>query len=159
LLRIREGRLVVHIHTSTGPSFLRKLFFITTAKITGCSVILHIHSGSFADYYKKKGFLFKAVIRRTLHCANTVVVLTESWVPVVLDIAPRCRRVSVVGNPVDVDKYKPAGVVAKRPPNGAECHLLFLGAIIETKGVYDIVESVSSLSSQGLKLRLTFAGD
>src|SRR5262249_55311750 len=106
-LRVKVGRAIVHVHTSVGASFARKFFFVVTAKLTGCRVILHIHSGSFAHYYKSGNRLLKKAITFALNQADTVIVLSESWVPVVSSIAPGCRRIRVVGNPIDIEKYRP----------------------------------------------------
>jgi len=64
--------------------------------------------------------------------------------------------IHVVGNPIDIDTYKPI----PRSSGYRNAHrLLYLGAIIKTKGVYDIIECSKQLVAEGLKVRVTLAGD
>ena len=50
---------IVHVHGSSGSSFWRKRIFINIAKLFKKKIVLHMHSGRFADFSKhhKKSFM------------------------------------------------------------------------------------------------------
>jgi glycosyltransferase involved in cell wall biosynthesis len=68
----------------------------------------------------------------------------------------QCAPVAVIGNPIDTSIYKPG---PRRTGRSEAARLVFLGAIIKNKGVYDLVESAQLLKSHGLEPHFTIAGD
>jgi glycosyltransferase involved in cell wall biosynthesis len=154
LLKTVHGGKLVHIHSSGGPSFLRKAVFFLLSKVLGCHVILQIHSGGFAEYYEGCGNPLKALIRYMIQASDHVIALTESWKRILGKLTTDESNISVVGNPIDTSKYRPVDIKMGNRPR-----LLFLGALIKSKGVYDIVESVRRLKAKGLEVEVTLAGD
>lgn len=156
VLRLTCGRGLVHIHSSSGPSFLRKALFLLIGKAFGCRVIFQIHSGGFLDYYQSRGPTMKFFIRQVLRRSDRIVVLTASWKKKIGELVGSGTRISVVGNPIDTSKYHP---FPRDSRSNGQLHLLFLGALIKNKGVYDILDCLARLQQQGLNMRLTLAGD
>jgi glycosyltransferase involved in cell wall biosynthesis len=119
-------------------------------------VVFHIHSGGFLDYYQSRGRAMRFFIREVLRGSDRVVVLTASWKKKIEELVGSGTRISVVGNPIDTSKYHPFPRDSR--PNH-QLHLLFLGALIKNKGVYDIVDCLARLKQQGFRVRVTLAGD
>ena len=71
-----RGRSILHVHTASGKSFVRKAAFIRWGRFLGYKVIFHSHCGASKDYFRSIG-IPKA--RRTLELASSIVVLSQSW--------------------------------------------------------------------------------
>src|SRR3989344_9320125 len=69
--------IIVHIHTSTKGSFIRKSFYIVFSRILGKKVILHVHPSRFYDYLAKSFGFVKKYIFWVIGMANLIVVLTD----------------------------------------------------------------------------------
>ena len=156
LLRVTCGSGLVHIHSSSGPSFLRKALFFLLGMGLGCRVIFQIHSGGFLDYYQSRGHAMRFLIRYVLKASDHVVVLTASWRKKIDELTGGKARISVVGNPIDTLKYHP---FQRDHKPGRRPHLLFLGALIKNKGVYDIIDCIRLLKGLGVTVQVTLAGD
>jgi glycosyltransferase involved in cell wall biosynthesis len=155
-LKLTRGGRLVHIHAAYGPSFVRKLIFFIASKCLGCRIIYQIHAGYFDRYYTNSPRLTRVFLDYVLRTADAVVALSDSLKGEIGAVVRSCRGIHVIGNPLDVSKYKPIGQA--EPSTGAH-RLLFLGAVIKPKGVYDIIESARRLVSEGFPIRLTMAGD
>jgi len=142
ILNIVGGRsALVHAHVSSRASFWRKSILLALARLFGVPTIFHLHSGGFAEWCASPGrfaSLRRWWVLRTLERSDAVVVLTKNWALWMQDFAPRAR-VTVVGNPVEVPKWKPNDE-ARGSRNGCG-RVLFLGWIYDFKGVYDLLQA------------------
>ena len=86
---------LVHLHTSSDGSFVRKAAILWLARAAGVPVVLHVHSGRFHDFHRGVPAPMRALIRRTLAAADVVVALDEPWVERLRVIAPTARFVNV----------------------------------------------------------------
>jgi glycosyltransferase involved in cell wall biosynthesis len=156
LVSVLQGRGIAHIHSSSGASFLRKCGIALISRCFRHRVIFHIHSGNFIDYYQTGGRCVRLLIRWVLKAADCVIVLTPFWKREIEALTSGCSRMIVISNGVDTRKYRPAEQ-NDRKRDGT--NLLFLGALISAKGVYDLVKAAGELKRAGLLLHLTIAGD
>lgn len=147
---------LVHLHTSSDGSFVRKAAILWLARARGVPVVLHVHSGRFHDFHRGAPAPLRALIRRTLAAADVVVALDQPWVERLRAIAPTARFVSV-------PNAVPLPPVTSEPADGAT-HVVFLGRIWEKKGAFTLVESWAEAlatvgGAVGEDARLTMAGD
>jgi glycosyltransferase involved in cell wall biosynthesis len=143
---------LVHVHTASGPSFWRKLFFIMLTFLTGRKLVLHVHGGNFDAFANtQSGALGRAIIRYALRQTSCIIALSERWRQWFSDFAPGCK-VSVIFNPVRM----PAGINRAAHSN---LMLLFLGKMCRDKGNYDLLGALMLLLPQYPGLRLVCAGD
>ncbi|PVZ07996.1 glycosyltransferase family 4 protein [Actinomycetospora cinnamomea] len=147
---------LVHLHTSSDGSFVRKATILWLAKAARVPVVLHVHSGRFHDFHRTAPAPLRALIRRSLIGADAVVALDELWVRRLGEIAPGARF-AIVPNAVPVPPAPPDR--PDRPP-----HVVFLGRIWEKKGAFTLVESWAKALSEvrgttGDGAHLTMAGD
>jgi len=146
-LCVVEKNIILHCHMSYKGSFFRKLTFVTIAKLFRHKTIVHLHGSEFKDYYAESSSFKKRVILWLINHVDEFVVLSDSWQVFIDDISG--RRVMVINNYVDIEKYD----VARIPGQ-----ILFLGAFIKRKGIYDLVNALKQVSS-GCHLHLCGAGE
>lgn len=156
LLVVRRPDLV-HLHTSSDGSFVRKATVFWLARALGVRCVLHVHSGRFHLFHERSPWPLRRLIAATLAAAETVVALGEVWVDRLHAIAPTARVV-VVPNPVTVPEVAPL-----RP--AAPVRVAFLGRIWDKKGAFTLVEAwAKALSSPEVdrlaeRPQLVMAGD
>lgn len=122
---------IVHIHTASYNSFKRSSYFVLLAKCFKKKVVLHIHGGAFKEYYKTN----PKWIKNTLQKVDKVVALTESWKSFFQDEV-------CLSNVVVINNIVPSPQIKAIEKDG-KFHLLFLGAINEQKGIFDLVEVIN----------------
>lgn len=124
---------LVHIHSSFGPSFYRKLPFIYMSHLAGIPVINHIHGADFDEFYVNASEKKKRLIKNTYGKCKYLIALSAEWK----------HRLSLL---VDADKviiienYSVLQLEAfeQRKKKAASTNILFLGELGKRKGCYDI---------------------
>lgn len=142
----------VHVHSASRASFWRKSLFMLLAFLSARPVIFHLHGGGFREFFEQDcGPLARIWVRGVFSRAAKVIVLSSRWEAWVRSVAPMAR-VLVIPNPAPAVKAKREKLVDADPM------LLFLGAIIEKKGVFDLLQAVAALRERYPRLRLVLAG-
>jgi len=158
LIRFRPR--VVHLHTASGASFVRKGFLFWISRLACVRVVvLHVHGGGFQDYYQNSPRPIQAMIRATLCRASAVVALGEAWAARLSKIAPTAR-ITIIPNAV------PAARRTSQPAPGDPVHVVFLGRISDDKGTFRLLDAWAELARDpehacglGKLATLTIAGD
>lgn len=136
-LSISCKNLILHCHMSYKGSFFRKLCFTYIGQLFNHKVIVHLHGSEFKDYFSKSGKLRKRLIIKLIKKVDEFVVLSDSWKEFIQEISG--RESLVINNYVDITKLD---VVR------ASKQVLFLGAFIQRKGVYDLLRAFKALGSE-----------
>jgi len=146
---------LVHTHAAMRGSFWRKSILIVLARIFHVPAVVHLHGSEMKDFYSKKSRLGRAFIRSTLESADRVVVLSAGWHQFVREIAPGAR-ISIIPN------YSPAmpsatnqNLTAKQNNNFI---FLFMGALTDRKGIYELIPAFAKLSSEFPDVELWIGG-
>ncbi len=143
---------LLHVHSAAYGSFIRKSIVCALASLFKVPYIFHLHSGEFSDFYHKEcSKWYKIWIRHTLRNAQYVIALTEQWRSILTEIEPD-TKIKIVYNPVFVPQTLP--VYEKTIPT-----ILFLGRLRQTKGIYDLLDTLPALLSEIPDLRLVLGGD
>lgn len=151
LLALQEVRLV-HVHGSSRGSFWRKSVFLLPIFLMRRTVVFHLHGGEFQHFYSDEcGPLARAWIRQIFRRVTQVVVLSQERLAWIKRIAP-AARVTVLPNPV----WCPEREYLVAQPGSPT--LIFLGALLEEKGVFDLLHAAHLLLSEFPTLRLIFLG-
>lgn len=132
LLRDRNIR-IVHIHTSTYISFWRSTVFLLPAWCFGRRTIMHIHGGSFKEFYRQ----YPKSVKKILGKCDSVIALTESWKEFF------AKEIGLANVAVAHNVVEPPVQMEKRPDDGV-MHALFLGLICKEKGIYDLLQAISA---------------
>lgn len=145
---------IVHIHSSFGPSFYRKMPFIYMAVAKGIPVINHIHGADFSSFYTKASERKKKLIRKVYGKCDKLIALSDEWKENLKQIVPE-DRIVVIENYCVIPKITSSNV-AVAP---GESKLLFLGEIGMRKGGFDIPVILSKVFEREKNFHVIMAGD
>lgn len=139
--------LIVHVHGASDASFWRKRIFINIAKLFDKKVIFHCHGAEF----KRFSTQHKEAVSKTLNKCDCIIALSENW-KAWFEESFHHNNVIVVKN------------VINEPHENKTKHdkfvLLFLGRLGKRKGIYDLLNVVTSHKFEFKdKLELILGGD
>ena len=124
---------IVHIHTASKISFKRSVIFEKIGLAFKKKVVMHIHAGSFMDYY---GTCPEYVAKNLKKCTK-VIALTEGWKSR-FENEIGLTNVEVINNIVPV----PQDALDKADEDPI-VHGIFLGAIKWQKGIFDLLDVIA----------------
>lgn len=155
LLEAFRGRLaLVHLNLAERGSVYRKAVLLAATKIAGGRVLLHLHAAQIVQFHGSMGRSGQALLRWMFRSADHCVVLGEVWRNWVLETFElRPSRVGVVYNGVP-----PTHAIPRSTPDNQPFQLLFVGNLLERKGVKDLLRALASPAVQARDIRLIMAG-
>lgn len=140
---------IVHIHSSFGPSFYRKMPFIYMAKWKGIKLVNHIHGAEFGEFYINASEKKKKLIQKVYTKCDVLVVLSAEWKEKIGQIVSK-SKIQIIENYCQIPKLQ-TGVRKKQ--------ILFLGEIGERKGCFDIPDIYKRIVDVVGNIPLIMAGD
>jgi len=150
-----RGRLaVVHLNLAERGSIYRKAVLLAATKLAGGHVLLHLHAAQIVQFHGSMGRGGQSLLRWMFRSADHCVVLGEVWRRWVMDtFEVRSGRISVVYNGV------PATIPTPRTQQqDGHFRLLFVGNLLERKGVKDLLHAFAMPAIKARDIRLTMAG-
>jgi glycosyltransferase involved in cell wall biosynthesis len=123
---------IVHLHSASRGSFLRKSILIIIAKLFRKKTVLHMHGGEFKIFYQQSGS-FQFLIRYILNTVDELVCLSDEWKNY-FDSVTKNKQSIILNNPVIFP-----GTVEENKIN-LPVNILFLNHVTSKKGVFDVVE-------------------
>lgn len=144
---------LVHIHSSFGPSFYRKLPFIYMASWANIPIINHIHGADFSVFYEQASEKKKQLIKSTYEKCSKLIALSDEW-------KERLRRIVPEEKIVIIENYSVLhkDALAERENRETNNTVLFLGEIGHRKGCYDIPEVVARVKEKIPNVKFILAG-
>ena len=127
---------IVHIHSASNGSFIRKSIVLLVTKTFSRKVILHIHGGSFKDFFASSR-IRSIYILAILNMSNSVICLSDEWASYFKNQL-RLNNVKVLPNPIELPELN------NREKESDRLELLFLGAVVPTKGIFDLLDYLST---------------
>ncbi len=146
---------LVHIHSSFGPSFFRKLPILKLAGRRGIPVVNHIHGSDLKGLYYSRGPQRRALVRRTYEACDRLVVLSEHWRKEIQRIAPRAD-IRVIGNYAVI--HPEVLEESRMKERFASKQILFLGMLTPAKGSDTFVPVIRAVLRDVPDARFVFAG-
>lgn len=139
---------IVHIHSSFGGSFYRKLPFIYYSYRKQIPVINHVHGSEIDKLYTNASTRRKRLIERTFDKCSLIITLsneTKEKLSVIKTNTPK----EVVCNYCNIQKKpeKPRGKI-----------VLFLGFLTQLKGCFDIPDIVKIVKAHISQVQFVLAG-
>lgn len=122
---------VVHIHTSYYNSFKRSAIFVYLSKFFGLSPVMHIHSGAIIEY-AQSDFTF---VKKVLSKCSLVIVLADMW-------KQYFEKEMALDNLEVLENIVPVPQVNKQSFGDGKLHFLFLGRLVKTKGVDELIDAI-----------------
>lgn len=155
LWRRLTGRLAgVHINMAERASAARKGVLVVFARLIGARVLIHLHAAQMHHVYRTLSPFMQAVVRKVFSLAHEVVVLGEASRGFVLnELHCRPDRVHSVINGV------PGPTCPRRKESERQkFRILFLGNLLERKGVSDLLHALSGIEIPENEWEVTIAG-
>jgi glycosyltransferase involved in cell wall biosynthesis len=155
LALVLGGRVdVVHLHVAKGLSALRKGVIVAAARARGVPTVLHTHAGAFADWFDGLPAPLRPVVAWLLRADRVVVLAPGAREIYTTRLGLPEDRVVVLTNPVEWPATLP-----ERDPRTGTVDAVFLGRLIDRKGVFDLVAALAGLTAAHRgRLHVTLAG-
>lgn len=155
LWRRLTGRLAgVHINMAERASAARKGLLVVYARLIGARVLIHMHAAQMHHVYRELPGWAQILLRQVFSMAHEVLVLGDAARAFVLQEL-RCdpSRVHSVVNGV------PGPRVPRRvADSNAQMNVLFLGNLLERKGLSDLLKAFAQMSTPASRWTATIAG-
>lgn len=142
---------LVHIHSSFGGSFYRKLPFVYIANIFNVPVINHIHGSEIANFYINASNKKKRLVEDCFDRCKYLVVLSEEW-------KNNLQVVKTNTSKVVIENYSTIHKECLKRKNHQDKIILFLGFITELKGVFDIPDIAKKITERNRNVKFVLAG-
>ena len=134
---------LVHIHSSFGPSFYRKLPFIYMSHLAGIPIINHIHGADFDEFYVNASEKKKKLIKSTYTKCQKLIALSAEWKERLSQLVDSERIVIIENYSIlQEEAYE------QRKQKELTANVLFLGELGKRKGCYDIPYVVKKVVEQ-----------
>lgn len=146
---------VIHIHTSSSGGFYRKSFYIILSKMFQKRTIVHVHPFHFINFINHSNRFRRMYILSVLKYADLIITLTDQIAEELKKITQlKDKEFIVVPNPVDIKEYQCQNLKARDTNT-----ILYLGAIIEKKGVYDLLRAAPIIKKEIEDFRIIYCGN
>ncbi|SMO96712.1 Glycosyltransferase involved in cell wall bisynthesis [Gracilimonas mengyeensis] len=134
--------------SATGAAFFRDVLLVSLLKVFGVRRVYHMHNKGVKTHGKQKlyDFFYSFMFKDT-----DVIMLSEYLYEDVDDYVGK-QQVHVCPNGIPEPDY------VESEESEKEVSLLFLSNLIESKGVYVLLEACEKLREKGLSFKCTFIG-
>lgn len=144
---------VVHIHSSFGPSFYRKMPFIYMASWRKIPIVNHIHGADFDEFYVNAPEEKKDKIKKVYSKCNVLIALSEEWKERLSQIIPE-DRIEIIENYSILHE----DALEERMQRKCNNTVLFLGELGKRKGCYDIPAVIAQVKKSIPDVNFVLAG-
>ncbi|MBK20452.1 MAG: hypothetical protein CMM52_16600 [Rhodospirillaceae bacterium] len=141
--------------------FLRDLWFIALAKIGRHRIVLHLKGGSYDNFYDSLGNFRKAIVRKTLSCADCIIVLGDRLAPMFDFVPDSAEKIIVVSNgcPLPLEALPKNSKHLPSADSNEPINILYLSNLIDSKGYRDLLQAIAILKHvHKLNIRCRFCG-
>ena len=140
---------IIHIHSSFGASFYRKLPFIWMGSVLKIPIVNHIHGSELKRFFWDAHPFVKALKKKAYQSCDMVIALTEEWKTLFIE-AFGIQTVKAINNYGRV-----CSLITKehRPDT-----VLFMGFLSKLKGCMDIPEIVYQVKKEIPRVQFILAG-
>lgn len=137
---MKENLDIIHIHSSFGASFYRKLPFIYLSSFSKKTIINHIHGADFNSFYLEAPTLKKRLIKKAYTKCSLLIALSNEWKENLSMIVPD-DKIKVINNFSCLNE----DAIMNKTIEKDNKQILFLGEIGKRKGCYDIPKVVAKV--------------
>ncbi len=146
---------LVHVHSSFGPSFFRKMPIIIMAHKKGVPILNHIHGSALDELYTNAGAFKQWLVRRIYGYCDRLVVLSDEWRDKLSVIVPK-DKISVVSNYCKIHEEMITDEAMSCRLNKKQ--ILYLGRFDDLKGVVDIPAIADIVKTQIPEVKFILGG-
>lgn len=144
---------IVHVHMASRNSYNRKRLFLRLAHLLSKKTIIHLHGGQFDTFFKEECTLRKQKqIIKTFEDSNCIITLSSQW---------RDKIIEIIGDSIK-EKVRILNNSVKLPESCmkdySDQEILFLGRLVDGKGVSDMIEAMKTVHEIHPTARLNLCG-
>ncbi|MBD5393018.1 MAG: glycosyltransferase family 4 protein [Lachnospiraceae bacterium] len=141
---------IVHVNMASDTSYMRKSFFIRTAKVFHKKIVIHQHGGDFEGFYNRQlGDKGRKKVKKILSMGDAFLVLAPPFKDFFGRIIDK-NKITVLPDAIQVPLP-----IAKEY---GQHRLLFLGRICKAKGIEELLESMPVLKEKFPDVKLYIGG-
>lgn len=144
-----KRKAIFHLHMSYKGSFWRKLLYLTLARVIGRKAVTHLHGSEFKVFYESSSKITKFFVRYLVRKSDRFFVLSASWQKYINTYICNEARLDIIANFANVSQVASGKRVVNR--------ILFLGALIDRKGIYDLLSAIKDIKD--IELHVGGQGD
>jgi glycosyltransferase involved in cell wall biosynthesis len=144
----------LHVHMADRGSVFRKGLFIYLGRMLHLPVVIHMHAATFKEFYTSLSPLLQRCVRNVLGQGHRVIVLGNLQRQYFIDtVKLNPASVIVMHNAV------PPPPSLATPPEDPQCQLLFVGTLIERKGLRDLLHALAQPNVRSLPWHMRIVGE
>lgn len=132
---------LIHIHSSFGSSFYRKLPFIYMTSWAKKPIINHIHGADFNEFYVNASGKKRELIKKVYGKCAILIALSTEWKERLSQIVP-ADKITIIENYSTLHE----DALKERLGRTSNNTVLFLGEIGKRKGCYDIPDVAAEVA-------------
>lgn len=144
---------IVHVHSSFGLSFFRKIPVIYIAWFAGVPIINHIHGAEFDKFFTNASNNKKKLIKKVYGKCDKLIALSEEWKKSLSKIV-QPEKIVVIENYSVLHE----DAFLERQARKNNHMVLFLGEIGKRKGCYDIPDVVQRVAKDVPDVKFVLCG-
>lgn len=148
----RDSPDIVHVTTSGGLGLFRDVLVLEIARRAKIPAVYHVHYGKIPQTLASGGFE-ASLLRASLRLCTTAIAIDRATESSIRDTG--LCEVVYIGNPVDVYKLKD---VCRKTRGESKNTVIFLGWVVETKGIRELMDAWDSVSTAFPDWQLTLVG-
>jgi len=147
---------IVHINPSLNRgSIIRDFIFLKISKNKGYPVVLFFRGWRWNLFDKiKANRIFRKKFIKNLENVDQIIVLSEDFKKALVELGIDGNKIKISSTMVEVEAYRSNNKKIEEPYN-----ILFCGNIAETKGVYELLESINRVIEHEKDVNFIFMGD
>jgi glycosyltransferase involved in cell wall biosynthesis len=148
----KKGRVL--LFSSAYMSFWEKLVWAEVIRWCNRRAIILMVDGNFPDFYSRLSSFSQWLARRQVRKLEVLGVQSAAWQKYYRSIFPGAN-IQIVSAGIDTDFFSPS--VREDSPRGV-LKLLYVGWLIEPKGLYDLLDAAQILRANNLRFVLRLVG-
>jgi len=158
LIRLRRQLLnheydIMHLASSASISLIKDIFAIKIAKKQGTKAIIHFRFGRIPELYESPNWEQK-LIHKVIKLSDKVIVIDSKSYKTLF--SKGYKNIELLPNPLapEVNRIIYDSPITSREEN----KILFVGHVLETKGIFELIDVCKNLRNNNRDIKLTIVG-
>lgn len=145
---------IVHINTSmNGKAYWRDLSLLAVARLFRRKIVYQVHGGALPQNFFPRSRILTGLLRRVLLTPEAVAVLSQEELAAYRAFDGRIK-VHLTPNAISADVLE----IPRSVNLDAPLRLVFVGRLVASKGLFELVEALRLLKERGHQFTLQIAG-
>lgn len=138
---------IVHLTSSASWGLIRDILFVRICKMYNAKIIVHFHFGRIPELYQKDNWEWK-LLAQVVNAANLTLVIDPFSYKTLREAG--FVKVDKITNPLSVQFMN--DMVSLKETNRNSRDVLFVGHMLKTKGVFELIDACKTIPGVRLKM-------